>query len=952
MGANTGGTAMRTTMASGPYRWRAVAFVAIALALLLPATALAAAPTVPQQPDVYVSGTGMVTVTWRASTDADGDPVTYDVYRYRAPVTSANIGSAALVAADVTGTRAEVAAHADEIAQSYVWFYAVRAKDPGGALSGVSDTAAPNLHGYRLSPTVVACTRCHSVHGTSPIDYRTVAMCYYCHGSTAAEDPADALGDRSTLNIKAEFFEYSGQQAGSVHRSDAMVTTTAECDACHTPHRSAYYYSDAGVYDPAQSYARLLRVQTGVDSKGKPTYSYYTRASAPLGNAFCTACHGATTAPIGYVGDPGAYDDTGGDHRYASGAAHGPDVVLGNATALASDSGVQCLACHARHGSAADKLIAYRGQDDAAGTPDGTYAEASLCFACHSAGTTETRVGAGYAAPYAWNDRDVEAEFARTSAHPAYSAAEGRSLTCANCHNVHQVGAGGGGAWDLARASSPANTKQVASSFVEFCLTCHTAEPPTETIGRDALVPHRIGFTVLGEDAPYFSGWDKSGFTDSGHYSAAQTPALCENCHDPHGSAFARLTAWTRPSGASGLNAGERENTSAGMSREENLCYQCHGDGTTVIGGVTTRRAPDAKNVITKATATYGHDPADTTGRHSDTETASELGGANRHAECEDCHNPHSATKVGGTATQDTFDTSVAGGAVYGVSGARPTYTASTWGAVTSYSAIGLAGDTGDFEAYLCFKCHSSNTAQPASVTRNSRTYAPTDVAREYNPSNLSYHNVLGQSTGMRQDFSVVPVGGSLTSVSWQLPTVGVFTGGYGANTMLTCTSCHTNDASSATQAKGPHGSSAEWSLDPAYGTDWKTAGLRAAGNGMGIGNTEATTIICAKCHDLYAEATGTWSNTAHATSQHFVTHTRPKLCVDCHVRIPHGWSRPRLLGSTADPLPYRSGRLIAMSVTSHTRSAGGTTVWACTDCKATAGGQHTKLESGQPQWP
>ena len=933
-------------------RWSIVVATVLGL-LLLPALAHAAIPTVPQEPDAYVSGIGKVTITWKPSTDAGGHLVTYDVYRYRAPVTTATLASATLVASGVTGTSVQVDAHADEIAQSFVWFYALRAKDPGGLTSAVSSTVAPNLHGYRLSSTVISCTRCHSVHGASPIDYRTVALCYYCHGSTAAENPESALGDRSTFNIKAEFADYDGQSAGSTHRTDAMVAKTTECDACHTPHRASYYYSADGVYDASQTYARLLRVQTGVDAGGKPTYTYYSQASAPLGNAFCTACHGPSAIPIGYVGDAGAYAETGGNHSYAADAAHGPDIVLGNATARAIDSGVQCLTCHARHGSAADKLIAYRGEDTAIGTPDGTYAEASLCFACHSAASEETRTAVGYSAPLSWNDRDVEAEFALASSHPAYTSPDGRSLTCSSCHNAHEAGTGGASAWDLDRVSLPSNTRQSPASFVTMCLECHTDAPPSTIIDQNTLVPARIGFTaVSGGESPYFTGWDKSGFTGSGHYAAATTPALCENCHDPHGSVFARLTAWTRPSGASSLNAGERENASVGMSQEENLCYQCHGDGTAVIAGVTTRRASDAKNVITKASATFGHNPAATAAKHTDTETAADLGTANRHAECEDCHNPHAARRVGGTATQDQLDTSVAGGAVYGAIGVWPDYTLSTWGAVNSFTANGLAGGTTDFEAYLCFKCHSSNTSQPASVTRGSKTYSPTDVAREFNPTNPSYHNVLGQTVGMQQSFSVVPIGGSLTSVTWQLPTTATFTGSYGPHTKLTCTSCHTNDASSDTQAKGPHGSGVAWTIDAAYGADWKLAGLSAGSvNGMEfVGGADATNIICAKCHDLLVGSQ--WSNTAHATLQHMVTHVRPKYCVNCHVGVPHGWQRPRLLGYTTDDARYAPTGLIQIRVTSHARDANGLAQWACQDCKTAQGGSHTQAASGQPAWP
>ncbi len=938
-----------------------VAPAVLAASVLLPVSlAFAAVPTAPLNPDPWVSGVGEVSISWGASTDLDGDPVVYDVYRYRAPITAVNLASATLVAQDTSATTVTgIVADPDEITESYVWFYAVVAK--AGGESALSKTAAPNLHGYRMSSSVYSCTRCHQVHGAGEIDANTIELCYHCHASSDATSPESDVGDRSSLNIKADFYDYDSQTAGSRHRSTKMVAETTECDACHTAHRSSYFYTSAGVYDPTQSYRKFLRVQTGVDGTGNPTYTLFSQNSVVTENvSFCFACHGAdsTGAPakMSYVSTDG-YAVTGGDHNesgYAT-AAHGTAVVKSNDYGR-TDEGqypeVQCLACHDKHASAADKLIAYRGEDTAA-TTSGTFAGAELCFACHSAASAEDRVAAAYSAPFSWNDRDVQAQFSKASAHPVTVAESGRSLACASCHNVHVVGEGGASAWSASRASVPSDTQDTPSSITGFCLDCHDGAPASATITADTLVPYRIGFSP--QSAPYFPGWDKSAFTSSGHYAGA-TPALCQNCHDPHASDFSRLAAWTTPDGATALNAGVRANESIGMSREQNLCYQCHGNGSTVADGVTTQRASGAKDVASKATATYGHDPAAATGAHSDTEDAAALGATNRHAECADCHDPHSATTAGGSATQES-QASTAGAAVYGAFGAVPSYPASNWGAASSYSADRLTGESTDFEAYLCFKCHSTNTTQPATVTRNARTYTTTDVAREFNPSNFSYHNVLGQSTGMQSAFTVTADNGVTVSVAWPVPTVNVFStaSGMSANAMLTCTSCHTNDATSASQAKGPHGSSAEWAIDPAYGADWKTAGLSTGSeNGMEfVGGVDATNIICAKCHDLYNAGIGGesgWSNSGHKGNGHRVTHTQPKYCTNCHIGVPHGWTRPRLLGYYDDPAPYASRvnvtggqtsyALIEVEASSRSLSSGAVT-WSCTTSCKTSAGQH-----------
>lgn len=402
----------------------ALVSMVVAGALLVPGVALAATPTAPVLTDVYVSSTGHVTVSWNPSTDADGHTLTYRVYRLPQPITAANRASATDLGT-YSGTSVEIAAAAAEIEQAYVWYYAVRAEETAGSsVSAMSKTMAPDLHGYRLSSTAVTCTRCHSVHGatTDPFDHTDVRLCYKCHGSN---ESASDIGDRSTYNIKAEFKEYESQEAtGSWHRSDKMVSEKTECDACHSAHRSPYYYDNNGNYVEASSFRKMLRVQTGPD-----TYVYYSaNTDTAESTAFCLACHGADAQPIGYVGDANDYAEAAGDHTYPAGAAHGTAVIKSNDYGRANEGQypqVQCLACHDKHASAADKLVAYRGQDTTTTTSSGTFAQAELCYACHSTTSTETKV-TGSAKPFAWNGRGVKQEFSRTgSSHPV-SAGSGR----------------------------------------------------------------------------------------------------------------------------------------------------------------------------------------------------------------------------------------------------------------------------------------------------------------------------------------------------------------------------------------------------------------------------------------------------------------------------------------------------------------------------------------------
>ncbi len=134
---------------------------------------------------------------------------------------------------------------------------------------------------------------------------------------------------------------------------------------------------------------------------------------------------------------------------------------------------------------------------------------------------------------------------------------------------------------------------------------------------------------------------------------------------------------------------------------------------------------------------------------------------------------------------------------------------------------------------------------------------------------------------------------------------------------MVRCDDCHEMGP-----AAGPQGAAVTVRIDPDYAqTEWANptpntypfdpynVDIRNGNNPPGY-----KPVICVKCHLVYARSRpnttavfvgGTpWHNT-HASR-------RGEVCIDCHVRIPHAWRRPRLLVSTvatdgvsADVFPY-----------------------------------------------
>lgn len=506
------------------------------------------------------------------------------------------------------------------------------------------------------------------------------------------------------------------------------------------------------------------------------------------------------------------------------------------------------------------------------------------------------------------------------------------SLTCASCHNAHLVGTGGTDAWDVARVSDPLDTKRTVASTTDFCLRCHSIYATGSAKGASTLVPYPISFSAPGG---LFPGWDKGssqfGFTSSAHYTNGTTKALCENCHDPHGSNAARLGAWTRPASFADGQAGVRDNTT-GSGSEENLCLQCHGNVDRA-----GRQAPGAPDIATTIYAPYGHNQ-DPVGAHSDTETIATIK-ARRHAECVDCHDPHA-----GQAGTHRQGLSVAGKAVRGAVGVKPTWSTTPMSTPTTLTPVRMGSRGDEPEAYLCLKCHSGTEGLPATETRtNGTTYVPTDIAAEFNPNNASFHNVLGVG-GMKTVFNVGGV-----DYSWSRPADSEYLKpGWTAESQVTCTDCHTSGA--LTAAKGPHGSSVEFMIDPAYPADYTYASLDFR-NPDGVWPTGQ--LICTKCHVFNRT-----QNVAHGTSTLIQgptpVHTREYMdsirCTSCHVGIPHGWKRPRMIAYGSDPAPYRAqsgayrGQLDAISLENHTPNG-----WNMGDCNGCGIWAH---QYGLSRWP
>jgi len=211
---------------------------------------------------------------------------------------------------------------------------------------------------------------------------------------------------------------------------------------------------------------------------------------------------------------------------------------------------------------------------------------------------------------------------------------------------------------------------------------------------------------------------------------------------------------------------------------------------------------------------------------------------------------------------------------------------------------------------FTCATCHSSSVAAvTAAITANDlrcKSCHPEQHGQqnwEFNPGRASLHRVSADLPGMRSSFVV-----NGSTYTWSLPNASTFLkNGWTTSSMMECSDCH-----SYTGATGPHGATMQVNIDPAYPSPFPVVAGSSriaqlspnspTGMSMTDGGSTPAGVICEKCHDL--SNNGSWSNVVH--KEHDDRGREGGYCNHCHTGLPHGWSRPRLIGYTTDAAPYR----------------------------------------------
>ena len=728
------------------------------------------------------------------------------------------------------------------------YYYKVQAYDAAGNTSGDSNpaSAATTAQGINTRP-----------HGLYIENTQACASCHSSHSATGANLLVQPVitgvcftchdGTGSNYNVQGLF----GGASGNVDfhpvkdTGNPGIAGAIECVNCHNPHGNA----DPG--NPGSVYPRLLRASDGITEykQGPPV---------------CLACHGAVDRGFGAY-----YANTLGDHT-GSTAAHYDTSKAG--LLPVSGSQVTCALCHDKHAAANGGLLLADGQ--------------ALCFSCHNNTAN------------AMSDRNIQQEYTRGPAgslHDLTGTAPEVRMQCTSCHGPHSVGAATIGAVQPYSAlSDPDNTKNVFTqdptatgrvtigNDLDFCLRCHDGTTPVSAGDVNTFVPESIVFpsqpvTING------SGYNKSDYLDSTHHT--EVSIHCTDCHANHGSDNYNL--WKYP-----------EDTAA----TSGICLRCH-DGTNPGYPMSQNIKAD---VVKGSNNSYRHPVLDVNAgtNHFNKEDYQNRPLDSRHAECTDCHDPHSeqVTPPGTVAPQLP-------GPLRNISGVGVDYRAGQGDAVT-WDNYGTNPPTFNFKyavSYqyeICFKCHSyySYGANPP-VPDGSRTQ--TDPAKEFNPANPSTHLVVvGAASGVSRKQDGTYYGAFVGQDRWGNP--------WTATSFLYCDDCHGSDNSSG--PKGPHGSNNTYILKKPYKPTTNSEGA----NGTGA-DADFAQHLCFSCHDpavyigtnpsVGASQTGFSGGGKNLHNYH--SGKKKRSCNVCHSMVVHGSRLPHLLvAGNFDPYPYNNNAI------------------------------------------
>jgi hypothetical protein len=677
------------------------------------------------------------------------------------------------------------------------------------------------------------------------------------------------------------------------------------CRSCHTPHgttnifllRTSITPPAVNGYSPAQTVK--FSAMTGDSNSASSTLASFVNSD---GSGPCQVCHTRTVKPGTTTKrwQRGAGTAGNADTHYSSAAGTRPCTDchnhLNGFVASESPGGGDCSGCHA-------------------GTWNGmTGIKASKHTLGSVVGTNDDFLdnGVTWANPLSNNAASVRS--CVNMCHQDHVHNQPPSGTTHD-YNAHQDVATSGtravtrnGTGTIA-SGTPARTDfDSAATNGGLCLSCHknpidATHPAVDKAAYDVSAHDYVSFSTYG--AWSYTLHDGSVFDRN-----------CSKCHwsdsvqQATGTAVGAVHYSDFPSLLSGA-------TNPNGTPATFTCYRCHGNGTTGLN-------LSGKDLATDLAKTGGRHPVNSDSKHNSATEATPatlynngvFSGANRHVNCLDCHAAHAAKSGAHTySTTATATRNLVSNPLAKVSGVQFNYTGLgnfVAPAAANYTWI-PAGTGATYEYQVCFKCHTSFTfgaTPPNGLSANGTQATPpeTDLAREFNPANLSGHPVV---TGLSNYPNSILGAGSLKGLQ-ATRMVAPWNTNVGQQTM-TCSDCHNTDAASPA-AQGPHGSAVQFML-------------RNFGAGKPLPSAWPNTTLanratswCANCHTL--------ANAVHTRSDH-----NAAACYNCHIVVPHGGKMSRLIGDNNSTMPTRyayNNTLSTMWIQRFTKTSGSYSESSC----------------------
>jgi hypothetical protein len=562
------------------------------------------------------------------------------------------------------------------------------------------DTSIKPFTNYRSKElTIVA-----SPHGSTsnPISSNT-NLCQACHAIHLAPDfSAEYGGGYTTRRILIKpYFE----DTAKVNESTGTASTSHEkynalCESCHDGTGSTKNikskYNDTSATAPGHmtKNASTYNAPTGWKSPPSPN-SYVAEVKVPC--MICHDTHVSTKDNWKMLAD-GLYD-------YAKGQGWQESTADNK---ISSDD-EKCLVCHRKSNETLRTESIVMGIElTLPSSHDGN----TNCLSCHSnvhalsVGESSGGVACGNCHSFynQMNSSTTTYHHYLTSDEPTYTVdlnPATRQTTCLMCHVDHNV---------FSPKHNPTYGERAKNLRIDYTVTPSASDPTTFTnydfdnslanggicvschsVSRDKNTTNRkddgstktpaISKTDYYNSIHNYGGPNSAGRTNpTSTFTNDTSPpfyANCVKCHNDDTSKsyqnstykFAAHYSTYRHILTNNGTAVPTETTY--NSLEENFCYLCHSGGAAgndIYGQSMSATAKSIENVFNSTGSTHPVENSTYAGRHKADEYYSATEGwlptTNRHAECQDCHNPHAAQA--GIHSSDTYSGTGIDGIVVG----------------------------------------------------------------------------------------------------------------------------------------------------------------------------------------------------------------------------------------------------------------------------------------------